>query len=377
MKKISVIIPCYNASETLPRCLDSVFSQTYENFEVIAVNDGSKDDTLKVLLKYQAKHSNLKILNKNNAGVSQARNDGLKLASGELIQFIDSDDNFLFDDVLERLVNKMEEHDVDVVTFNFTHPAFFQYLPEGVYDLRDEKQFIAYYQDFFTSMMPWNKLFKKELITRGYHPELRFAEDEIFNLDNLQNIKKVYVISEVLHNYYCQDPEEKTSAINQTLAATKFWETNTTIWFLGETLVPHRDRIFTRDYPALRDRLMYVRSFDFFLFDMTFMMQAKVPAQHIYYELKRIFPQQNFIHSMNAKQSEGIYLKQMTDEELSANLKAFIAEAYESYQFLKANKRTREIHFASLKLFGTYFCEFEERAKHSIDALAQAYFAAV
>ena len=112
MKKISIIIPCYNCAKTLERCLDSVFGQTYKNIEVIAVNDGSKDNTLEILKSYTEKYSNLRIIDKVNNGVSSARNDAIRIATGEYVVFIDSDDNYLANDVLEKNVGLLEKNNV-------------------------------------------------------------------------------------------------------------------------------------------------------------------------------------------------------------------------------------------------------------------------
>ena len=102
MKKVSLIIPCYNCSSTLRRCLDSVFSQTYKNIEVIAINDGSKDNTLAILQEYASIYPELKIIDKANAGVSAARNDGMDIATGEYIEFTAEDPEYM-----KRIIEKM------------------------------------------------------------------------------------------------------------------------------------------------------------------------------------------------------------------------------------------------------------------------------
>ena len=76
-------------------------------------------------------------------------------------------------------------------------------MKEGLYDLTDDNQLIAYYQDFFSMNLPWNKLFKREVITEPFPYGIAFAEDEIFNYANLKNVKSVYVLKDVLYNYYC------------------------------------------------------------------------------------------------------------------------------------------------------------------------------
>ena len=89
--KVSIIVPVYNASQYLNRCLNSLIEQTYNHLEIICVDDGSTDDSLKVLKKYQAKDNRIQVITKINTGVSDSRNQALKIATGDYIMFVDSD----------------------------------------------------------------------------------------------------------------------------------------------------------------------------------------------------------------------------------------------------------------------------------------------
>ena len=103
MKKVGIIIPIYNAGKYLRECLDSVFSQSMiEETEVICVNDGSDDDSGDILLEYEKKYENLVVINITNHGVSYARNIGLKLADSDAVCFIDPDDMYASDTVIEK-----------------------------------------------------------------------------------------------------------------------------------------------------------------------------------------------------------------------------------------------------------------------------------
>ena len=90
--KFSFIVPVYNVEKYLSRCLDSLLTQNYQNFEIICINDGSPDNSINILQMYQKKHNNIFIINQENKGLGGARNTGLKYASGDYIWFIDSDD---------------------------------------------------------------------------------------------------------------------------------------------------------------------------------------------------------------------------------------------------------------------------------------------
>ena len=104
---VSIILPVYNAQSHLARCLESVCGQTYKNLEIIVLNDGSKDQSLPVCEEFRARDSRILLVDKANSGVSDTRNLGLKLASGEYVQFVDSDD-YIDPDYTEHLVSAAE-----------------------------------------------------------------------------------------------------------------------------------------------------------------------------------------------------------------------------------------------------------------------------
>lgn len=116
--KLSFVIPCYNMEKYLPECLDSLLDQNLEanEFEIILINDESKDNTLKIVNNYATEHSNIRVLDKKNGGVGAARNSGLDLAIGKYVYFLDPDD-FLAQNVLGKLLNTIERYDLDILTF--------------------------------------------------------------------------------------------------------------------------------------------------------------------------------------------------------------------------------------------------------------------
>lgn len=114
MIKYSFIVPVYNTSKYLKKCLDSLVKQTFKDFEIIIVNDGSTDNSKDIISKYESKHRNIKVINEENQGLSMARNNGVKKASGKYIIFIDSDD-YVEKDLLKQIDNEIE--DVDVLRY--------------------------------------------------------------------------------------------------------------------------------------------------------------------------------------------------------------------------------------------------------------------
>lgn len=116
--KISIIIPIYNAEKYLEKCLDSIVKQTYKNIEIICVNDGSKDNSINILSRYNKMDNRIVLINKENNGLSSARNIGLASATGEFVMFVDSDD-WIDIDTCEKCLKIMNKYSVDVVMFSY------------------------------------------------------------------------------------------------------------------------------------------------------------------------------------------------------------------------------------------------------------------
>lgn len=115
---VTIVIPCYNAEKYIEKCLDSVINQTYKNLEIICVNDGSTDNTLKILENYAQKDNRIVIVNQSNNGLSGARNSGMKKATGEYIIFVDGDD-WIDLDTCEIALSKCIDKNVDLVIWNY------------------------------------------------------------------------------------------------------------------------------------------------------------------------------------------------------------------------------------------------------------------
>lgn len=189
---ISVIIPAYNAARTIRRCIQSVLDQTYTEWEMIIVDDGSKDDTLDICQSYG--DSRIRVLHKENGGVSSARNHGLKFAQGDYIAFIDSDD-FIEADYLEHLSQGL---DYDIVISGFCYEntpessSFHLKLANREAVGRELSKLINADQLCY----PWGRLFKRSII-ETYHirfdEAMRFAEDNVFNWEYLCHAESLYI----------------------------------------------------------------------------------------------------------------------------------------------------------------------------------------
>lgn len=186
--KVSVIVPVYNTARYLEQCLNSILNQTLKEFEIICVNDGSTDDSAKILEKYSQKDKRIVVINQENAGVSVARNAGLNCAKGRYIAFVDSDDyikkNFL--EVLYTTAVSTEaditacdiiyEKDGRLISNNYMSRQTFK-VKEPVFSTNQDKA------RFVKSRVIYNKIYKSELINKNnirFVPGVQFGEDTYF-----------------------------------------------------------------------------------------------------------------------------------------------------------------------------------------------------
>lgn len=224
---ISIIIPAYNADRYIRNCLNSIVRQSYTNFEVIIVNDGSKDNTLKICRTFAENDNRFLITNKKNEGVSEARNIGIVKAKGDWITFIDSDDS-LEVDYLKELINRID----DTVDFVF----------QGVKRLTDENIIISqtdiinetvnsnsFNKLFNTHQLslrgnPVSKLFKSKIIKDNnlkFNSNITYNEDMIFILEYVLFCEGYIVFSDTInYNYYIHSG----SITNTLLPPEEYWK---------------------------------------------------------------------------------------------------------------------------------------------------------
>lgn len=230
---VSIIVPVYNAQDSVARCLESICRQTWKNLEIIVMNDGSRDDSLTICNQFRAKDPRIIVVDKANTGVADTRNCGLLLTQGKYIQFVDSDD-LLEPFYTEALVQAAEQHGADlvitpywmVIPYNSTKVGQkmedlqiargiepeehstevhkYGFLPEGVYD-RDTyaRRLMQQPASFYYSVL-WNKLYRRDIILDNkitFSTEVRWAEDLVFNMGYLEHAKVFVSIPKAGYHY--------------------------------------------------------------------------------------------------------------------------------------------------------------------------------
>ena len=207
--QVSVIIPVYNRSKTLSRCLDSVLAQTYRNLEIIVVNDGSTDASGKLLSEYAKKDPRIVLITKPNSGVSDSRNYALESAHGTFVQFVDSDD-WITENATETYVRAITEHESDLVISDYYRIKGRQIHQSG--DIREAgtytrteyaEQLMDKAGDFYYGVV-WNKFFKRGIIEKhclSFDERMDWCEDFLFNLEYLRYASLITVLKEPLYFY--------------------------------------------------------------------------------------------------------------------------------------------------------------------------------
>lgn len=217
MPKISVVVPFYNAESYLSRCLDSILKQTFYDFELILVDDGSKDSSFKICLDYKKLDQRINVIHKENAGLNSARLAGHNISNGKYIVFIDSDD-FIHPEMLEKLYFSLKKNNsqISICSYFFASSNIIKptYLPinKKILNKNDFKNdfilpIIGRIQKKGYINFPGFlclRLFEKKVITKDCFVSERvfFTEDDIFNLLVINNVQKISLVNEPLYFYW-------------------------------------------------------------------------------------------------------------------------------------------------------------------------------
>ncbi len=209
-KLISIIIPCYNLAGYTRKCIESILNQTYTDIEVIAIDDGSMDETPEILSELAAKDSRVVFLRQENAGAGAACNRGIEIARGEFLAFVDNDD-WVEPQMYERLHAAITENDADMAVCNF-NLVYDDYVQRCYSDIKNEvvevkRDVYGYFCRYCACPRPnnytWTRLYRtKDVRNSGIRfEEFRLGADTLFNFKLLPWMRRVAFISDGLYNY--------------------------------------------------------------------------------------------------------------------------------------------------------------------------------
>ena len=206
---VSIIVPVYNAQRTLRRCIDSVLNQTFSDFELLLVDDGSKDESGEICDSYALRDERVKVFHIENSGVSAARNVALDRARGEYLQFLDSDD-WITADATQQFVRAARKYDCDMVISDFYRVVNDRLSVKGDIEeaaVMSREEFAAHMMenpaDFYYGVL-WNKLFRRSIVEEHslrMNPEISWCEDFLFNLEYIRCADRFYALNVPLYYY--------------------------------------------------------------------------------------------------------------------------------------------------------------------------------
>lgn len=220
----SIVVPCYNAETYIDRCLKSIAKQTYTNYEILIIDDGSKDNTINIIKKNEKFFDNCKVITKKNEGVSSARNIGINNAINEFIIFIDSDD-WVDSSYLQIVNEKINSLDCDLIVMDYykeTHRRSDKILQGKFEVIKDRLRFLQRsegsriqknteilkhlksFMNLYDMNVIWNKIYKREIIVKGnieFLESQKIGEDLIFNLEYISCSENTLLLEEKFYHY--------------------------------------------------------------------------------------------------------------------------------------------------------------------------------
>ena len=219
---ISVIVPVYNAEKYIRRCVDSILNQTFEQFELLLIDDGSTDRSLAICDSYTY-DKRIRVIHQTNQGVSVSRNNGIGNAVGQYIAFVDSDD-FLEPDALDVFLSAIEENACDLVCASFQLVSMTEMLCRR--KLKRERlssvqlASLCYHNGFDVIVgSVWGKLYRKDIIEKykiRFPDNISYAEDNVFNIQYYQYINSAMMLDNVIYNYFYNDNSLTTKIRDKT-----------------------------------------------------------------------------------------------------------------------------------------------------------------
>lgn len=220
MTKLTVVVAIYNVEDYLDKCLDSLAKQNGD-YEVWFINDGSTDNSRDIILKYTNKYDNFRLFDKENGGLSDARNYGIERCKSKYISFIDGDD-FVSNDYISEVLKEMEDNDLDMLIFaynqyylaNNTYEKIDLKIKDGIYNLKTNKELLAY-----TPNAAWNKVYKTSLfIDNDIRYPFGYRHQDLGTTPKLLlKANKIGYINKALYNYLIDRPNNITAQIDKKL----------------------------------------------------------------------------------------------------------------------------------------------------------------
>lgn len=266
---ISIIVPVYNVEKYVKKCIESIIEQTYKNLEIILIDDGSTDESGKICDEFNNKDKRIKVIHKQNGGLSDARNVGIDNANGEYVSFIDSDD-YVNDDYIELLFDTVKQYDADMSIAS--HRVIYE---KNIIDRSTGENFCTEPKEILEMLLydngidtsAWGKLYKKSLFNEIRFPKGRLFEDSATTYKLIDKSKKIAVCSKPIYNYVIR---------NNSISNENFSEKKLDLIVSTEEMTNYIKNNYPELEKACNRRLMYA-----YLSTLTQLAKSKVKNKKI------------------------------------------------------------------------------------------------
>lgn len=221
---VTILSPCYNVEEYLPQCIDSIINQTYNNLQIVLIDDGSNDSTWKIMQQYAQIDKRIEIYHQENRGVAFTRNKLLDKVKGDYVLFVDSDD-WCELNMVEFLLDKAIKNNVEVsICSNIINNNIDQDFQEKILNKEETIKAFLFHKDLRGSL--WNKLIKASLLNDlKFRNDISYGEDALFCWYLLQKIQKIYITTYQLYHYRMNESSISHSAFSPKKLSGHFvWE---------------------------------------------------------------------------------------------------------------------------------------------------------
>ncbi|MDE6656260.1 MAG: glycosyltransferase [Anaeroplasmataceae bacterium] len=311
MKKVSILLTAKNAGETIYSCIESIVKQTYPNIEIIVLDAGSKDKTMKFVRLQQNLHNEIMVYERRNTTIAALRKLGLSLATGELVLFVLAED-ILNHNAVTEFVKCIEENDADIAVGSFFHPYYKGYMENAIFDLSKPKELLLYQRNLFANTMLTGKLYKKSLFE-----EIRikdsFLNEERINLEILKNTKKIVTTEKILLI---------TQEHRRIFEGERFWENQQSFWYACQENLLYREMFSKKNKKFLPkvdwQEFINIRAIDYLLWELLCYASNDATIESIAMEMNHILKDETFLTLVNEIPTEGLAWKKLDDNELLA-----------------------------------------------------------
>lgn len=210
--KISIVVPVYNSERKLSKCLESICNQSYDNLEIIVIDDGSKDSSCEIIKKFKNSDKRIIPIYKENTGVSDTRNRGIEIAKGKYLMFVDSDD-YLEENACEIMIKSIKSDkniDIAIGSWNNIYNGLVKKedIHSGVFEIKDFFSRVET-EDYYKIINPlWNKIYKTNIIKENnlkFDLNISLGEDMVFNFKLLLLSNRIKILNESIYNYNISD----------------------------------------------------------------------------------------------------------------------------------------------------------------------------